>query len=402
MARSNPYERRKKRAGILTWLLRLGILFVTVTGCLAAALLLATQWERAQRGAQILVEGGNPNLNPVERAYLASYLAVNREKLAEPVGAGNEPASFTIAPGEHANQIAANLAAAGLLHDTTLFANYLRYYGLDGRLEAGVFQLNPQLTIPELALTLTRAIAQEVELRFREGLRLEEVAADLAENQSAQIDAGDFLLLAQRRAPFDLSRYDFLGSLPVGATLEGFLFPDTYRVPLDADAAYLLDLMLSNFGRRVTPALRQSFGVQGLTVYEAVTLASIVEREAAVPSERPLMARVFLNRLDQGILLQADPTTQYALGYQADSGQWWKSPLFLADLGLDSPYNTYVYAGLPPGPIASPGLAALQAVADPADADYLFFVTDCTSPIPGAHVFSLTYEEHLAHVQRCR
>jgi UPF0755 protein len=160
--------------------------------------------------------------------------------------------------------------------------------------------------------------------------------------------------------------------------------------------------MLGNFDRQVSPAMRQSFGASGLSVFDAVTLASIVQREAVLDQERPLMVGVFLNRLEQGMLLQADPTVQYAAGQQADTGRWWKAPLDQADLDLDSPYNTYRYEGLPPGPIASPGLSALQAVAQPKVSDHLFFVVDCHADTVGQHVFSTTFEEHLAHVQACR
>jgi UPF0755 protein len=148
--------------------------------------------------------------------------------------------------------------------------------------------------------------------------------------------------------------------------------------------------------------MRQSFGAQGLSVYEAVTLASIVQREAVVREERPLMVGVFLNRLGQAIMLQADPTVQYAVGYDLEGDTWWKSPLTRADLAFDSPYNTYRYEGLPPGPIANPSLGALQAVAEPIDTDLLYFVVDCQAEQVGQHVFSQTFEEHLANVEACR
>jgi UPF0755 protein len=160
--------------------------------------------------------------------------------------------------------------------------------------------------------------------------------------------------------------------------------------------------MLENFGRQVSPSIRQAFGVHGLSVHEAVTLASIVQREAVVAEERPVMVGVFLNRLGQGTLLQADPTVQYSVGFQPGTGQWWKSPLSVADLEVDSPYNTYRYAGLPPGPISNPGHGALEAVGSPVETEFLFFVVDCTSNVNGTHVFSRTFEEHLANVERCR
>jgi UPF0755 protein len=204
----------------------------------------------------------------------------------------------------------------------------------------------------------------------------------------------------RRQAAFDLSSYTLL--LPEGTTLEGYLFPDTYRVPTEADAGYLVDLILQNFSEQVTLEMRQGFSAQGLSLHEAVTLASIVEREAVVAEERPIIARVFLNRLEQNIPLQADPTIQYAVGYQADVDSWWKHGLTVTDLQMNSPYNTYIIEGLPPGPIANPGLAALQAVAAPATTDDIFFVADCAPGQNGRHLFSLTYEEHLANVAQCQ
>jgi UPF0755 protein len=148
--------------------------------------------------------------------------------------------------------------------------------------------------------------------------------------------------------------------------------------------------------------MRQGFGVQELSLHEAVTLASIVEREAVLEEERPIIARVFINRLVQGMRLQADPTTQYALGYQASTNSWWKSGLTLADLQYQSPYNTYFVEGLPPGPIANPGLSSLQAVAEPATANYIFFVADCAPEQNGRHLFSETFAEHEAYVAQCQ
>ncbi|MCP4356955.1 MAG: endolytic transglycosylase MltG [Chloroflexi bacterium] len=401
--RKDPYQKEEKSGCYKTagWVFRLGLLLLVMTVCLTAALIFYSRWlNSGQSGVRI--EGGSPSLNPVERLYLQTYLAGQAEQLQQPVGGGVTAVSFTVNSGESANQIAANLAQTGLLPDTELFLNYLRFYGLDSQLEAGDFLLDPDLTIPDLAATLTDARTREITLRFIEGWRLEEMSNYLRQTQPANIDADQFEAIAQQQTPFDLSAYDFLSSLPSEASLEGFLFPDTYRVPLDADAAYLVDLMLANFGERATPAMRQAFGGQGLSLREAVTLASIVYREAVVDEERPLIAGVFLNRLSTDTLLQADPTVQYALGYQPDTTTWWKNPLYLDDLKFDSPYNTYIYSGLPPGPIANPGLAALEAVANPIQTDFVFFVADCQASVPGRHLFSVTFKEHLANVERCR
>ena len=258
------------------------------------------------------------------------------------------------------------------------------------------------MSIAKLAVFLTEARPEEIELRFIEGWRYEQMANYIRRLQPANIDADEFELIASGQITPNILDFDFLRSLPENGSLEGFLFPDTYRLPIEADAAQLVQMMLENFDRQVTPSLRQSYGYHGLAVREAVTLASIVQREAVVSDERPLMVGVFLNRLEQGIMLQADPTVQYALGYQVQQDQWWKSPLSASDLKIDSPYNTYRYPGLPPAPISNPGLEALNAVAEPVESDFLYFVVDCTSEIEGAHIFSRTFEEHLTYVERCR
>lgn len=401
--RKDPYKKPESAGCYKTagWLFRIGLLLIVMTVCVTAALFLYVRWlSTGQNG--VVIEGGGSTLNPLEALYLQTYLASRAEQLAQPAGVGSTAVPFTISAGETADIIAANLLQAGLLTDTELFLNYLRYFDLDSRLEAGEFFLDPTQPIPELAIALTDARAREITLRFIEGWRLDEMAHYLQQTQPANIDAAHFLAITQRQRPFDLNNYDFLSSLPPDASLEGFLFPDTYRVPVDADTAYLVDLMLTNFGNQISPEMRQIYGSQGLNLREAVTLASIVHREAVLPEERPLIASVFLNRLSQGMMLQADPTVQYALGYQPDSNTWWKNPLFLGDLEVDSPYNTYLYSGLPPGPIANPGLAAMQAVANPAQSDFIFFVAGCDTAVPGSHLFSVTYEEHLANVENCQ
>ncbi len=354
----------------------------------------------AQAPGGVVIEGGSPNLGLVERFYLQSYLAANADQLGTVTVGGNEPIQFVIEPGETAADIAQKLTDAGIIQNPQLFRNYVRFYGLDSQLEAGAYALPPNLTLVETAIALTEAKKEEAVVRFVEGWRLEEMADLLRQNPTAQIDPDQFLAIAGRRQAFDLTPYPFLAVLPPAANLEGYLFPDTYILDSEATAADLIGKMLSNFNQRVTPDIRQQIGGQGLDLRQGVTLASIVEREAVVAEERPVIARVFLNRLAQGIKLDADPTIQYGLGRQTD-GNWWKSPLWAEDLTFDSPYNTYIYPGLPPSPIANPGLASLQAVGLPANADYLFFVADCNPNAPGSHLFSLTYDEHVTNVEKC-
>jgi UPF0755 protein len=155
--------------------------------------------------------------------------------------------------------------------------------------------------------------------------------------------------------------------------------------------------MLDNFDRQVTPEMRQTARAAGRSLHEVVTLASIVEREALLAEEEPVIADVFLNRLEKGMFLRADPTVQYAMGYQPDRGQWWKTPVQLDEYEtVDSPYNTYLYPHLPPGPICSPGVSAIQAAIYPADTKFLYFMATGD----GGHAFAETWEEHEANVTR--
>lgn len=383
-------ERRRSSAGCLLWLLAV----LVVLAALAAAGLVL--WRGLARSADPDV---NPTLSPVRRAYLELYLSQHAAELAGPAGGGASPVAFTVAPGEGATAIAGNLRAAGLLNDTELFLNYLSYYGLDGGLVAGEYQLDPRATIPELAEALGSGRSRTLELSFLPGWRSEEMANYLSVVGAAQIDGEAFSDIVQSRRGVS-SRFGFLASLPDGASLEGYLFPDRYAITAETTAAALIDLMLARFDEQVTPAMRQAYGTLGLSLRDAVTLASIIEREAVLAEEKPLMAAVFLNRLAAEMPLQADPTVQYALGFV--DGTWWKAPLSAADLQVNSAYNTYLIPDLPPGPISNPSLASLLAVAAPADVDYLFFVLDCAATTPGAHAFSVTYDEHLANVGRCQ
>jgi DMSO/TMAO reductase YedYZ heme-binding membrane subunit len=205
--------------------------------------------------------------------------------------------------------------------------------------------------------------------------------------------AGTLAVLVAQTGSFN---YSFLAGRPPGASLEGYLMADTYRIPADADAATLIARLLETFDQRVTAQMRRDAQAQGLSLHEMVTLASIVEREALLDEERPIVASVYLNRLAGQLpeadgYLRADPTFQYARGYDPVSGRWW-APFQVEDVqGIDSQYNTFLYPGLPPEPICSPSLASLKAVVYPAETDYLYFYARGD----GSHAFAKTYEEHL-------
>jgi UPF0755 protein len=336
----------------------------------------------------------------------AAYLQANKARLGTPVAVEQQPpVQFVVASGSTARGIAENLAARGLISDERLFEAFVRVNGLAGSLEAGTFQLSPHMTIPQIAYALTDARAAEIAVRVREGWRFEQTADYLSQN--TPLDGAEY---RQRAAQgvltgLDTTSYaEFLDQRPPGATLEGYLAPDTFRLP--AEGSTTLDLIqrqLDAFRDRVMPLWReaQANGTTDLTLHQVLTLASIVEREAVIDDERPTIAGVYLNRVARGMRLEADPTVQYAMGYQADSGLWWKAPVYLEEYGkVESPYNTYKVKGLPPGPICAPGLASIEAVLNPEKHEYLFFMAKGDGS--GRHRFAQTFEEHLKNVEEYR
>ena len=349
-----------------------------------------------QSEALIDPDRGEDALTPenIEAQVLALNLRLKEEQLQIPAGTDPRPRPFTINLGEPARYISARLAAAGFIRDAELFNLYLRVNGLDRNIEAGNFMLADSMTIPEIAQELQQARFEEVVVTIPEGFRAEEIAERLAEN--FVIDSERFLTAVNQPQGLSLfSQYDFLQKLPNGASLEGYLFPDTYRFPVNVSGPEIvLASMLDNFEQRVgTEGLIG--GSSGLSDYNLITLASIVEREAVQEDERPLIASVYLNRLNSacpdvgGRYLQADPTVQFAKG---TTGNWWWKPQTIEEYAqVQSAYNTYLHPGLPPGPIASPGLLAIDATRNPDQSLYCFFLATGED---GRHVFAQTLAEH--------
>lgn len=325
------------------------------------------------------------NLRGLQRFQYAALMLWYGESLTQPRDSRAGEAVFRVQAGEGAAAVAARLEREGFIRNAEAFTAYLVYSGLDRSIQAGEFTLSPALAPVQIAQKLQDATPTQIKFVVLPGWRLEEVAATLPTSGFA-IAPDDFLREARRPA----RRFDFL---PEGATAEGFLLPGTYTLPRGLNARELVETLMNNFALALSPELRAAFERQGLSVYQAVILASIVQREAMQPEEQPLIASVFLNRLAAGMKLETDPTVQYAIGLNPATGSWWKSPLALVDLQIDSPYNTYKNPGLPPGPICSPALSALQAVAYPAQTPYYFFRARCDGS--GLHTFAETFEQHL-------
>lgn len=384
----------KRGGGAARLVTRLFVLVVTI-GLLivAGGLLLRSLGQHGDPTAVQFNLAVNPSLNPAEATFLSAYLATNQDALNTPISGDATPVVFTVNPGETASQIAANLTALGLVSDQTLFRNYMRYYGLDTQIEAGSYQIAHNMSIPQIAVALTEASPPEITLRITEGWRREQIADWIDQQTNIPFSGAEFLL-ATGAGVAPPPEAGLAGEIPSDATLEGFLFPDTYRIAINGTATDLVNRLLVQFGKQVTPQMRADAAARSMALFDVIKLASIVEREAVLDEERPMIASVYLNRLREGVKLEADPTVQYAMGYQADSGQWWNLNLTTDDYHtVDSPFNTYLYPGLPPGPISSPGISSIMAVIYPADTPYFFFRVACDGS--RRHNFAKTYEEHV-------
>jgi UPF0755 protein len=306
------------------------------------------------------------------------------QRLVTPYRGWSGDAQFVEIPyGAGADAIARRLADAGVVPDRWSFRAAVRLHQLDGRLRAGEYRFVEAASPIDVAARIASGDVFLVGVTFREGLTIDEMAR--------LFEAGGFGSAESfRRAAGDSS--SLAGIDAAARDLEGYLFPDTYAVPRKTDAEQLVRLMRERFDDVFTEELRREAAAQGLTLRQAITLASLVEKETARADERPLVASVYRNRLRIGMPLQCDPTVIYAL---VRDGRY-DGNLRRSDLSYDSPYNTYRYPGLPPGPIASPGRASIEAALRPASSEYLYFV----SRNDGSHEFARTFAEHARNVQR--
>jgi UPF0755 protein len=329
----------------------------------------------------------SPSLGMGQRIQYSALLLWYDGLLTRPLDTQGTEQSFTIETGESVDGIANHLQIVGLIRDAESFRAYLVYSGLDTSIQAGEYKLSAAMSAIDIAHELQDATPEEVTFVILPGWRIEEIAASLS-TSGLSITSEEFISAAQ----IPPSGFGFLSG---ATTTEGFLYPGSYIFHRETSADQMIHEFVRNFGLRLSPDIRNGIDRRGITVYQAVTLASLVEREAAREEEKPLIASVFLNRYKIGMKLDSDPTVQYALGYDIFAQTWWKNPLSLIDLQFNSPYNTYIYAGLPPAPIANPSLASLQAVAFPAETEYYFFRAKCDGS--GYHDFAETFEEHLGN-----
>jgi UPF0755 protein len=294
------------------------------------------------------------------------------------------PETFVEIPqGAGSVAIARRLADAGVVHDVTSFRLALWMSGEGRRLQAGEYQFTRPMSARQVADKIARGEIYFRPITFPEGLTIKQMAAVYeAKGFGPAKEFSDAAKNAALVAAID----------PGAKDLEGYLFPDTYKMPRRSTAPQLVARMVQDFMKALTPEIIDAAEAHNLTVRQFVTLASIVEKETGNKAERPLVAAVYSNRLKIGMGLQCDPTVIYAL----DRAGLYNGNLTRENMQYDSPYNTYRYAGLPPGPIASPGRASLEAAAHPAAVGYLYFV----SKNDGSHAFASTLDEHNRNVQK--
>lgn len=356
------------------------------------------------------------NPGAVEHGVVRDFVQWYRPgELSDGAKGGSDRITVTVEPGATDGQIGHLLYQKGLISSELAFQYAVMQAGRAGTLQAGTYDLTPSLKPSEIVAALKQESGPEISIRIGEGWRLEQIVSYLATTTST-MNIDEFAKLVKDPPADLLAKYDFFANLPVGRSLEGYLYPDTYSVFANATAREVLEKLLDRFQKQLTPEIRDGLAAQDLTIDEAVTIASIVEREAVLDKERPLIAGVYINRIqnpDNGQtngLLNADPTLQYGLD-TANHGaapvdewggiKWWQ-PLPDAGGKIELPealagYQTYLNPGLPPSPIAAPRASSLAAVAAP-EGDNLYFVAGCPNgKRDGSHYFAKTNGGHEAN-----
>ncbi len=311
----------------------------------------------------------------------------------QPASSTNQNMTITIPKGSSTNAIANLLEENKLIKNPLAFKLYVKYTKLDAKLKAGKFELSPAMNLQEITNVLVEgnAIIDTVRFTIPEGYNVKQIAKKLADE--GLVNETKFLDVL-KDGDFD---YDFIKQIPrndnIEYFLEGYLFPETYEIKKGATEKEIIDKMLAQFDKEWKPEWIEAAKNKKLSFHELVTLASIVEREVVADKERPIVAGVFYNRLNDSWNLQSCATVQFVIGKQKDT-------LTFADLEIKNPYNTYINTGLPPGPIGNPGRKSLEAVIYPAEHDYYFFVTKKDNS--GEHYFSKTFAEHQKYDAKSR
>ncbi|MDD5397209.1 MAG: endolytic transglycosylase MltG [Candidatus Moranbacteria bacterium] len=301
-------------------------------------------------------------------------------------GNATEQQTVLVEKGDNALVVGERLAKGRVISGKYYLAYYLWKNNQLHSLVAGVYVFVPGMKIPEIARIITggEVASTSIPITFPEGWTVKQMAARLSANG---FDGDEFLSLANSPSQQLKDRYKFLAEIPAGKSLEGYLFPDTYYFAKDATAQDVIEKMLKNFSLKMDDALLTEISKQKKTLYEILTMASIVEGEVKTDEDRKIVAGLFWNRISAGMALGSDATLEYVLGTNDKQHS-------IAQTKIDSPYNTYLYKGLPPGPVSNPGLSAITAAIYPTNTQYNYFLSD---PKTGKTIFAKTFAEHVAN-----
>lgn len=307
-------------------------------------------------------------------------------QIYSPIPLGSKEQKFIIEKGQGVNEISENLKRVKLIKNKFIFESYIFLRNMEKNFQAGEYKLKPNINLVQLSKILTLGIGavNEREIKIIEGWTLKEIGEYLEKEKI--VDKKEFLDKISDPAILQTLKkdYKFLEDKPEGIDLEGYLFPDTYRIFKDAKPEDILKKMLDNFDQKLTLKMREDIKIKNRTIFEVISLASIVEKEVPGDKDREIVGGIFWKRLEAGVPLQADSTLNYFTGGKSRA-------LSSEELKIDSFYNTYLYPGLPPTPISNPGLSSLRAAIYPAESPYWYFL----SKEDGETVFSRTLKEHV-------
>jgi len=310
--------------------------------------------------------------------FVFGFILYARSVVNTPNNGSAEKKNFVILQGQGSGDIATQLKKDKLISNRFIFILYLNYKKMGDKLQAGEYQIAGNLKMTDVASIVTTGKIVTNKITIPEGWTNERIANHI--DQNTTISKNDFLKAAAYRPERD--KYEFLSDLKPGDSLEGFLYPDTYQISLNPTADEIVEKMLYNFDKKLTNQDRAKIKTSGMTTYEVVTLASVVEREVAKADDRKLVASVFLNRLNSDMPLESCATVQYILNSN-------KTIFSYEETRTPSPYNTYINAGLPKGPIGNPSIDSIEAVLFPEKSNYFYFLS-----ANGVTYFSKTLEEH--------
>jgi len=363
----------------------LGLILIFVLSLSISFVFILVEWVPDQ--TELVFGEPDRKLDFSEKIILSTKLLFNRKNLIEVQISRSNTFPFLIEPGLSAMEIAQKLEVQDVISGADALVTYWKYKGTDHLIQTGVYMIKPDATPLSIADLLVNNSPTIIKFAFLAGWRKEQVT-NLLNSSGLVPQTDDF-----QGIEIGVINECFPSDLKTLSNIEGFLFPGEYEIFIDDSQTNIYCEFVNNYFNSLPQDYEELVGKQGLSLYEAVILASMIQREVVNSEEASLIAGVFINRLNKSMPLQSDPTVQYAIVKDGTSQDWWKTPLEEADLRVKSPFNTYTNSGLPTAPICNPGLNSLMAVAYPKITDYFYFRASCDQG--GSHNFSVTYKEHL-------